>query len=492
MSTTQPTVSTGAMLALYPDRQAAEDLAVPGGEPVEELHVTVAYLGKAAGVDINAMMAAALRVTRNRPAIQAAVSGHARFTSGDEGDVVVALVDSPVIEQLRRDVVDALQREGITLPQEHGYTAHCTLQYLPEDADSPVDRLEPAPLTFTALTVVHGQSRTDLPFTGLEPASMAERAREAYAEGWAASGGPMTDRVKAGCVAAVDLALARASDPGVLEATLHLGHLEGIWAKVYDRRDELHAKNIKAILKLWRPLVAGLDVESLIRQVRHDNLGESLTEATVNGIVDRVLGFLRQLLHKPNWRELRKAVAEAITLARAEGRVGALALAADQLEHLAIDWSLAFEDAYRALEDLPGLLGDADTWLTRLIGSEARELGNTLARLTREGASPQEMQEAVAALLGAVDPQAVIVAIDQLTATALSQGAIDLYASEGVDQVEFITAGDQRVCQQCADIEADNPYSLLDCPVPAIHPSCRCTVAAVIPLGRDTFAKYLT
>jgi hypothetical protein len=90
----------------------------------------------------------------------------------------------------------------------------------------------------THLSAVHGEDRLDLPLQD----GLAAIAREAYAMGWAASGGHMTDGIRAGSVAAVELALAHWDQPGILEATLHLGHLEGIWASIFDRRLQLPAK----------------------------------------------------------------------------------------------------------------------------------------------------------------------------------------------------------------------------------------------------------
>lgn len=42
-----PAAHTGAMIALVPSRADLERLAVEGGEPLEELHLTLAYLGEA-------------------------------------------------------------------------------------------------------------------------------------------------------------------------------------------------------------------------------------------------------------------------------------------------------------------------------------------------------------------------------------------------------------------------------------------------------------
>ena len=47
---------------------------------------------------------------------------------------------------------------------------------------------------------------------------LATRAREAYAAGWALSGGPLTPQVQAGCAAAIINALEHGDHPGILDA----------------------------------------------------------------------------------------------------------------------------------------------------------------------------------------------------------------------------------------------------------------------------------
>lgn len=160
-----PDHSTGCMLALYPPPELAAQLAVPDGLPPGELHLTVAYCGKADDVDQTALLRAAQQTARRGP-IAARISGLARFVGGEDGDVIVALVDSPDLEDLRRDVTDQLAAAGIDYPRDHGYTPHITLIYLDPGADAPEEiEIEPAEVTFAALSVVHGEQRTDLPFS---------------------------------------------------------------------------------------------------------------------------------------------------------------------------------------------------------------------------------------------------------------------------------------------------------------------------------------
>lgn len=161
-------VRDGVMLALFPDPANAADMVLPGGTEAAELHLTVAYLGKTTDVDPAALQDAAQRVAASAGPIGGLVSGHARFTGGDDGDVLVALFDSPALETLRRMVCEALDYAGIELPRAHGYTPHLTLGYLDVADAAPITRVASRPLTFTTLSVVYGPDRLDLPLSGAQ------------------------------------------------------------------------------------------------------------------------------------------------------------------------------------------------------------------------------------------------------------------------------------------------------------------------------------
>jgi hypothetical protein len=327
---------------------------------------------------------------------------------------------------------------------------------------------------------------------------LAGLAREAYGQGWALSGGPMTDRVKAGCVAAVDLALAYPDHPGVLEATLHLGHMEGTWAAVYQRREEVETRNAKAIRKAWRTLAGKLDLDRLVRAVRRRaGLSTGPAEAEFDDVTDQELAaIVRAALmnldrNDAEWTAIRHAFADAVRSGRAEGRAEALALAADMHARVGFDFDLAFEEAYAALEHIHELVTDADGWLDRFLGDEASDFGRLLGGMARDGASWEDMRDSAADLLDDPDARALRIAIDQVTGRALSKGALDLYASEGVSLYDFLTAGDTRVDSLCEDAESNGPYRVGEGPVPPLHPFCRCAVAAREPLPIDLLSRYL-
>lgn len=165
----------GVMLALYPDAATTAALVQRGGTPGDELHLTVGYLGSVRDTLLGPLIRAATDCLARAP-IAGQIAGHARFTGGDR-DVLVALFDSPALETLRRDVCTYLDLHGLTLNREHGYTPHLTLGYLDPTDTTWLERLEARPATFTALSVVHGSTRIDLPFLGdppPEPADVAE------------------------------------------------------------------------------------------------------------------------------------------------------------------------------------------------------------------------------------------------------------------------------------------------------------------------------
>src|SRR5437879_2320078 len=111
------------------------------------------------------------------------------------------------------------------------------------------------------------------------PTVFADQARVAFAIGWAATGGPLTDRVKAASMAAVALAVSHADAPGVIEATMQLGSLEGTWAQVYARREDLYRQHGATVLAAWQALVAnGFDSATVVGAFRRAaHLTESAT-----------------------------------------------------------------------------------------------------------------------------------------------------------------------------------------------------------------------
>lgn len=486
MSVASPDYSDGCMIALYPPADATRPLAVDGGLPPAEMHVTVCYLGDATDIDAEALREITAQLAERQP-FTAQLSGHARFTGGDK-DVLVALIDSPHLEDLRRDTLDTLHEHGIQPPRDHGYTSHLTITYLDPGDDAPLDRLNARPVEFTTLAAVHGADRTDYPLEH----PIAAPAREAFASGWALSGGPMTERVRVASVAAVQTAIEHADDPRIIEVTIDLGKLEGMWARLFARREKLTRQYTGTVTAAWRPLITPRLFRDQLHHLRAElGLREADRDKTIRDTAKAAARAILQALRvTAGWAKLRQAIRDALAAGRAEGIVNAVAVAAERAGQVGLDWDIAFDHAYQQLERLGELWSEADGWLARTVDRAAEDLGRMLADKAADGASYDDMLGSAMGLLDNDDIDAVRFVVDWAMTTGADQGALSLYRSEGVTRASWITAGDGRVCPTCENNEAGSPWPLADFPLMPSHPACRCVPAADMSL--DRFAGWFT
>lgn len=155
----EPTEHTGAMVALVPADPAG--LAIDGGEPPEELHLTLAYLGEAADwtPDAQAALNTALSAVLGG-SVDGKVFGHARFNPDGEDPCAVYLVDSAGAREIRDAVWDVLATTpGLpALPENHGFVPHITAGY-----GLDVNALEyTGPVAFDRLRVAFAGQASDL------------------------------------------------------------------------------------------------------------------------------------------------------------------------------------------------------------------------------------------------------------------------------------------------------------------------------------------
>lgn len=155
----EETEHTGAMIALVPADTGP--LVVDGGEPAEELHLTLAYLGEAADwtPDAQAALTTALGSVLGGSA-QGAVFGHARFNPDGEDPCAVYLVDSTDAREIRDAVWDVLATTtGLpALPENHAFVPHITAGY-----GLDVNTLDyTGPVSFDRLRIAFAGQATDL------------------------------------------------------------------------------------------------------------------------------------------------------------------------------------------------------------------------------------------------------------------------------------------------------------------------------------------
>jgi len=154
---------TDAMVAFELPQAIAKRIVAAAGKlpvgseitPLNEFHVTLLYLGEVADLNIGRKEAADIlrAFAQGRKPIAGRVCGVARFGGKEDGDTqpIVLLFDSPELPQFRQELVDSF---GVFVPeQEHGYTSHITLAYVPRESTVSVSELSQVniPVTFDEL-----------------------------------------------------------------------------------------------------------------------------------------------------------------------------------------------------------------------------------------------------------------------------------------------------------------------------------------------------
>jgi 2'-5' RNA ligase len=161
---------TGAMIALIPSVVDAERLVVDGGEPVEELHVTLGYLGEAALIPSEVqrnIVRCVAKCVENQVSIVANAFAVAMFNPDDGSDAVVAAGKEPCVVllvsgQQLTPFHDYVMDDVEMHPQHSPWVAHLTLAYT-ADADLSYFTDRVGPVTFDKIRIAFGSTVIDLP-----------------------------------------------------------------------------------------------------------------------------------------------------------------------------------------------------------------------------------------------------------------------------------------------------------------------------------------
>lgn len=166
---------SGAMVALIPADGDAQRLAVDGGEPADELHCTLMFLGPADDIDSDTRQA----IT---DAVRAAVTGIpvmpvdgfalSLFNPHGPEPCTTLGLSGPGLADTHQTVNTAVAGvPGFTPPPQHTpWHAHLTLAYTDDHstAQQLVDRA--GPVTFDRVRVAFAGEHTDIPLAGAEQA----------------------------------------------------------------------------------------------------------------------------------------------------------------------------------------------------------------------------------------------------------------------------------------------------------------------------------
>lgn len=188
-------VHTGAMIALLPTDRDARRLAVPGGEPIDQLHVTLMYLGEAAAWSLDQRVTLEMQLERYLDIIAPvegegfAVSifnppGNGRAEDGMDRETCITLVCSgsalavvhDYVTRGVRDAEDYWDSELGPIPAQHSpWIPHITLAYT-EDLELAAklagDGKTVGPVTFDRVRIAFGGENHDIPLNGPLTASV--------------------------------------------------------------------------------------------------------------------------------------------------------------------------------------------------------------------------------------------------------------------------------------------------------------------------------
>lgn len=306
----------------------------------------------------------------------------------------------------------------------------------------------------------------------------SDAARAGFAIGYAqATTVPLTTRARVACEAAQYAALEHPS-ADVVETTLILGKLEGTWAQIFDRRLKLIDGAVSKLRAAWTR--QHVDIAGAVGKVRR---AHSMPVETIVQPDPMIAAIMRSALESGiDESELADLLAQELPAAEAEGITGAIGLAADANGFASMDFDLVFQHALDALnrtESLTSRYWDqkAKAEVDSAIRGQVNVFTRKLSRLIEAGASRDDMEAELAGLFDSGDAMAYVT--DVAMSTGLTQGALMLYRAEGVAQVSFVTAGDERVCPVCDAAEVGSPYDLGGpMPTPPLHGFCRCCVQA--------------
>jgi hypothetical protein len=252
-----------------------------------------------------------------------------------------------------------------------------------------------------------------------------------------------------------------------------ISEAQGARKEVFARREALTASHQAAVTRAWQAAASALSTRQLARAAAA--LPRDDPAALRAAVTAAAAAWLGDVLPAPGYQALQDAVADALDSAAAEGKAGAVAVAAERAGVTGLSLSAVYGSFRRQEPRYPAATAaaarQAAGWMT---SATARQLGRELAKLLAAGAKEAALAAAASEIIrGAA---AAASALGYAVGQAMSQGALALYQAAGTDMVDWVTAGDGAVCPVCQQEADGNPYPAYDVDTPPLHNFCRCVL----------------
>lgn len=167
-----PNAHPGAMVALMlsPEQQAQIAAYRVGDMANSEAdHVTLLYLADDAELLTgfkNKIIEELAQIASMCSAVGGKLNGYGRFSGNGEMYPVYANYDSSQLFKVRSKLLWKLTELGVELPEDHGFTPHLTLGYLPTSEVMPALDMPDLAMTFDSLSLIWAGERIDMMFFG--------------------------------------------------------------------------------------------------------------------------------------------------------------------------------------------------------------------------------------------------------------------------------------------------------------------------------------
>lgn len=163
----------GAMVALMlsPEQQAQIAAYRVGDMTNSEAdHITLLYLGDDAQLITgykNKVIETLACIASECEPVAGKLNGYGRFSGNDEVYPVFANYDSPRLFRLRAKIIHELTECCIELPEDHGFTPHLTLGYLPLAEAMPALDVQSLDMNFPGFSLIWAGERIDYMLFGM-------------------------------------------------------------------------------------------------------------------------------------------------------------------------------------------------------------------------------------------------------------------------------------------------------------------------------------
>jgi len=125
------------------------------------------------------------------------------------------------------------------------------------------------------------------------------------------------------------------------------------------------------------------------------------------------------------------------------------------------------------------LMRDQDKYFANTKKKVVDGIKTVLVRGMDEGQSVKRIEEDIRRVVVNVSKKRARTIARTEIVKASNLGTIEAMENSGIEEYDWITAGDRIVCEKCVEFEKNSPYKVaFSSPLPArnSHPNCRCTI----------------